>query len=89
MHNLRKVLFSLILVFPVLGFTAEPVDINVADMETLMSVKGIGEKRAMAIIDHREQHGPFKSIDELTIVRGVSEALVDKSRERLVVKSRK
>ncbi|NKB36150.1 MAG: helix-hairpin-helix domain-containing protein [Gammaproteobacteria bacterium] len=69
-----------------LSFAADVVDINAADMETLMSVKGIGEKRAMAIIDHREQHGPFRSVDELTIVRGVSEALVDKSRERLVVK---
>ncbi len=86
MHNLRKVLFSLVLVFPMLCIAADVVDINAADMETLMSVKGIGEKRAMAIIDYREQHGPFKSVDELAIVRGVSEALVDKSRESLTVK---
>lgn len=89
MHNLRNILFSLVLLSPMLCLAADVVDINAADLETLMSVKGIGEKRALAIIDHREQNGPFRSVDELAIVRGVSEALVDRSRERLIVKSPK
>ncbi len=52
-----------------------------------MSIKGIGEKRAAAIIAYRDQHGSFKSIDELSHVKGVSESLVEKNRDMLTVSS--
>ncbi len=54
-----------------------------------MTIKGIGEKRAAAIIAYRDQHGRFKSVDELIDVQGVSESLVEKSRDSLTVKSKK
>ena len=89
MNSLRKTLLSLVLIFPLLCIAEERIDINVADVETLMSIKGIGEKRALAIVDYREQYGPFKSVDDLSEVRGVSESLIERSRELLVVKNRR
>ncbi|HYF97853.1 MAG TPA: helix-hairpin-helix domain-containing protein [Coxiellaceae bacterium] len=49
------------------------VDINHANAEELMSLKGIGEKKAQAIIAYRTQHGAFKSVSELTAIKGFSE----------------
>lgn len=46
------------------------VNINTADSKTLQTVKGIGPKRAAAIINYREKNGPFKSIDDLNKVKG-------------------
>ena len=50
------------------------VDINTADASELASgIKGVGEKRAMAIVEYRESHGPFQSVDELMKVKGVGQ----------------
>lgn len=49
----------------------EPVNINTADIHTLQHVKGIGLKRAQAIIDYRQEHGAFKSVDEVSNVKGI------------------
>ena len=46
------------------------VNINKADVKTLRSVKGIGPKRAAAIISYREKHGAFKNIYELSKLNG-------------------
>jgi competence protein ComEA len=62
------------------------VNINTANAETLaLELKGIGQKRAQAIIAYREQHGPFKSIDELTQVHGISKKIVDRNREKITI----
>lgn len=50
---------------------SQPVNINIADVKTLMTIKGVGQKRAQAIIDYRTQNGPFKSVDDLEKVKGV------------------
>ena len=48
------------------------VNLNTADAQTLSkAVKGIGPKRAEAIVAYREQHGRFKNLDELVNVRGI------------------
>lgn len=47
------------------------IDLNSADMAQLTTLKGIGEKRAQAIIDYREQHGKFTSLEQLLEVKGV------------------
>jgi competence protein ComEA len=62
------------------------VDINTADIVTLdRELKGIGPKTAKAIVQHRAKHGPFKSVDELTHVKGVTRAMVNKNRSNLTV----
>ena len=79
----RKLVLCLALVLPLTCLAGNTVDINTANLEALMSVKGIGEKRAAAIISHRDEHGYFKSVDDLVQVKGISESLVEKSRESL------
>lgn len=65
---------------------AAPVDINTADVKTLdQGLKGVGEKAAQAIVDYRTKNGPFKSVDDLTKVKGIGKATVDKNRANLTV----
>jgi len=89
MDIIRKVVFTLLLALPAIAFSAGTININEADLDTLMSIKGVGEKRAEAIIAYRSKHGDFVSVDELSDVQGVSEALVDKNRETLTVTSKR
>jgi len=62
------------------------VNINKADKAELMSVKGIGEKKAIAIIDYRKKHGKFKSVNELVKVKGLGEKSVKKFSKEITVK---
>lgn len=50
------------------------VDLNTADVAALDTLPGVGPATAAAIVDHREQHGPFASVDDLLDVRGIGEA---------------
>ncbi len=43
-------------------------------------LKGVGAKRAQAIVDYRKAHGPFKSADELALVKGIGPSAIDKNR---------
>ena len=68
------------------AFAAQPVDINNAGAEVLAeAIKGVGLKRAEAIVAYREKNGPFVSVDDLAKVQGVGERIVDGSRDRLKV----
>lgn len=49
------------------------IDINTADASTLQTLPGIGEKRAADIIAYREEHGPFRIVEQLTDVPGIGE----------------
>jgi competence protein ComEA len=53
---------------------AGPIDVNTADAALLETLPGVGPATATAIIDHRERHGPFTSVDGLLDVRGIGEA---------------
>jgi competence protein ComEA len=86
MDILRRLLFVVLVSLPVFLAAAQTVNINTADKETLMTVKGVGEKRAEAIIAFRAQNGPFKSVDELVLVQGVGQAIVDENRDKLSTK---
>jgi competence protein ComEA len=62
------------------------VNINTADVEALSELNGIGPAKAAAIIAHRKQHGPFKSVEQLTDVKGIGDALIDKNRGRIAIR---
>jgi competence protein ComEA len=69
---------------------AGPVNINTADAATLArELNGVGLKRAEAIVEYRQKHGPFKSADELSLVKGIGPAAVAKNRELIRIEGGK
>lgn len=63
----------------------EKVNLNTARAEELMTLSGIGEARAQAIIAYREQHGGFQSIEEIMEIEGIKEKLFEKIREQIEI----
>src|SRR5437868_3809482 len=67
--------------------TTQAININTADAPTIVSahLTGIGEKRAAAIVAYRTEHGPFKSVDDLKNIKGISQKIIDYNRPHLTV----
>ncbi len=61
------------------------VNVNTATVDELVQLPGIGEKRAQAILEARQQRGGFKSVDELLEIRGIGPANLEKLRPHLSV----
>ena len=61
------------------------VRLNTASMVELQMIKGVGEKKAAAIIEYRQKHGSFKSIDELQNVKGIGPKFIEKNRNQLAL----
>ncbi len=61
----------------------EKVSINKASKEDLMTLKGIGETKALAIINYRKEHGNFKSISELQNVKGIGKSIFEKIKDNI------
>lgn len=62
------------------------VNINKADAATLASgLSGVGASRAEEIVRYRETFGPFKSVDELTEVKGIGKSTLDENRARITL----
>lgn len=84
MHILRNLTLMGVLALSGGVFAAQPVDINTAGAEALAeAIKGVGLKRAEAIVAYREKNGPFATVDDLAKVQGVGERTVDGSRDNL------
>ena len=66
---------------------AGPVNVNTADAETISAeLQGVGLSKALAIVDYRKAHGPFKSADDLTLVKGIGERTVEINRANILLK---
>lgn len=65
------------------------ININTATIESLSQLDGIGKSKAKAIIDYRAAHGEFKSIDELSQVKGISKKIIDMNRGQIEIVSSK
>jgi competence protein ComEA len=60
---------------------AEPVNVNTADAGALAkALNGIGPAKAKAIVAYRDKNGPFKTVDQLSMVEGITQKLIDKNR---------
>ena len=62
------------------------IDINSASKSQLMSLPGIGEGKANAIIEYRKTNGHFKSIEEIKNVKGIGESIYQKIKDKIEVK---
>ncbi len=63
----------------------EKININKASKEELMTLNGIGESKAVAIIDYRNKNGDFKSIEDIKNVSGIGEAAYQKIKDSITI----
>ena len=66
-----------------LAATSTKIRINSANITELQQLNGVGEKKAQAILEYRDQNGKFKNIDELQNIKGIGPKLIEKNRARL------
>lgn len=82
----KVIVLSLLLAVPALA--AEKVNINTADAAALDRVLvGVGPAKAAAIVEYRKANGPFKSAEELAMVKGIGLSLVEQNRERIELRA--
>ncbi len=62
------------------------LDINMATAQELDELKGIGEKLAQRIIEYRNECGGFMAIEELTLVNGIGDSLLEDIEDRICVR---
>jgi len=63
----------------------QKIDINRAESWLLEALPGIGEVTAQAIVDYRNENGPFRRIEDLLKVKGIGEGTLDKIRDFITV----
>jgi competence protein ComEA len=88
---MKSILFVVTLAIAILSssvYAAPPmqpkINLNTANVQQLIqTVKGIGKKRAEAIIHYRETHGQFKSVEDLANVRGLGKSFVQSHKTQL------
>ena len=61
------------------------VSLNTATLDELMTLPGIGEAKAQAIIEYREEVGAFQNIEELKEVSGIGDAIFDQIKENITI----
>ncbi len=84
-----RLLALLIACMPLWAF-AGPVDINTADAETISNeLDGVGLTKAQAIVEYRQKHGPFKSAEDLSLVKGIGERTVALNKDNIRVAAAK
>ena len=62
-----------------------PIDLNTATAEQLQELPGIGPTTAKAIIQFRKKSGPFKHVEDLLAIHGISRARLEKLRPYVTV----
>ena len=64
---------------------ADVININIANLEQLMKISGVGKTKAEAIISYREKNGDFKKKEDITKVRGIGKATFEKIKDKIEV----
>lgn len=59
------------------------ISLNKASAEQLSEIKGLGIKKATAIVNYRQTNGPFKAIKDLTKVKGIGDKFISKNAQYL------
>ena len=66
-------------------YNSRLIDVNTATASQLTTLNGIGETKAAAIVEYREQYGDFGSVDELLNVPGIGEKILEGLRDQVTV----
>ncbi|MEZ5499488.1 MAG: helix-hairpin-helix domain-containing protein [Steroidobacteraceae bacterium] len=83
---MRRLILSSLLCIGAALASAEPVDINSADAPTIArALRGIGTTRAQAIVEYRKKNGPFRTADDLALVRGIGQKVIDQNRKDILL----
>lgn len=61
------------------------VRINSASVADLQRIKGVGEKKAQAILEYRQKNGPFKTVEDLQNVKGIGSKFIEKNKNMLTL----
>ena len=83
---MKKLILAVLVLFLVAApaaWAAGPVNVNTATVEELAQLTNIGPAKAAAIVSYREEHGPFRSVQELTKVTGIGERTIEMNLERI------
>lgn len=86
MTALRSIILGLVFTLGLMGTAIADdhrVNINTATAEELTQLSGVGEKKAAAIVRHRETHGYFSSVDDLDAIKGFGEKTIDGFRDQV------
>ena len=81
---MKKFLFAALSVLTA-SLSLAAVNINTASPSELEALPGIGPAKAKAIVDYRQQHGAFKSVEELKNVKGIGEGIFSKLKAEATV----
>ena len=67
---------------------AGPVDLNTADAETIArELNGVGQARAQAIVDYRNEYGAFQSTEDLLNVTGIGKFILEANEQNILIES--
>lgn len=72
-------------IIPTVTSEEKKINLNTATVEELEQLSHIGPKKAEAIVEYRDTHGPFRSIDQLANVPGIGEKTIDRFRDQVTV----
>ncbi len=86
--NFKMILMAMMTAFLMLSgsaYASDKIDLNKASAAQLQELHGIGAKTAAAIVAYRKAHGAFKSVDDLTDVKGIGEKKLSKIEDDIEV----
>jgi len=84
MKKIKSFLFIVLFSFSSLLYAAQ-VNINTADADTLSNeLSGIGQSKAEAIVAYRDQHGPYKQLEDLANVKGIGLSTIEKNKSKMI-----
>ena len=85
MKKIKSFLFIVLFSFSSLLYAAQ-VNINTADADTLSNeLSGIGQTKAEAIVAYRDQHGPYKQLEDLVNVKGIGLSTIEKNKSNMIL----
>ena len=82
---MKRIVFSIILVMFMVTAAWAKININTASVAELETLKGIGTKKAEAIVKYREDNGKFKKAEDLVLVKGIGDKIFTKISEEVEV----